>query len=485
MTGRSRDGRHHRAFVPYFELMKKIALAVVPVLLASLAVVPATAAMPGATAPAKAARVANAFPHCSWWVVTTPQTMNVAFPDTSAIYWTTPYLAEPGMSIEIDGSYPETRFMAFTAYSNTFGTFESATGAPSQVTDYQVEPDAGSPEPNPWAENSAPDTPAGGTFTVTLREGVSPGDANAIPILPPDQQANGSLPANLGFLVMRVYLPEGGAPSDVALPTLTVVTADGERTSLKRCSGKALKAVGKIADAAKILKVLKRLKRGTGPAPQPAPCTTAPGGCPPPYSFFRASAATTNGFFPNDANAYASMLFTPKKGRVVVVRMLAPSTPWNVQGGTAPVPWPTSDYQMRYWSICNNVYAAPYPVVANPKPKGGTVYGCVADNAAVRDDQGYVTVAISTPASKPRNATAANDVNWLPTSVAKPRAMEMVALRNMLPSAGFDFAVQSVASGSDAADTKEAMGDYYPETAVCSTRTFERAGAAGCLAAQR
>ncbi|MEK9663369.1 MAG: hypothetical protein VW082_01990 [Candidatus Nanopelagicales bacterium] len=65
--------------------------------------------------------------------------------------------------------------------------------------------------------------------------------------------------------------------------------------------------------------------------------------------------------------------------------------------------------------------------------------------------------------------------------MTKPKAMEMVALRNMLPSAGFDFAVQNVASGSDAAATAAAMGAYYPVTAVCSTAQFERGGAESCL----
>lgn len=462
--------------------MKKTALLAVPLLLVGLTTPAGAMAAPAPASPsAKAPSLTSTFPYCSWWVVTTPQTMNVAFPDTSAIYWTTPYLAEPGMSIEVDGTYPDTRFMAFTAYDNTFGTFESATGAPSQVTDYEIVPDADSPKANPWAQASAPDTPTGGTFTVTLSDDVSPGDENAIPILPSDPQANGKLPANLGFLVMRVYLPTGGQASDVTLPSLTVVDGDGTRKPLKKCSGKALKAVGKIAKGAKILSVLKKMKQGKGPAPQPAPCTTAPGGCPPSLSFFRASAATTNSFFPNNANAYASMLFTPESGQVIVIKMMTPSTPWDVEGGTTPVPWPTSDYQMRYWSVCNNVYAKPYPVVANPKPKGKKVYGCVADNAAVRDAEGYVTIAISTPASKPRNATSANDINWLPTSVTKPKAMEMVALRNMLPSAGFDFAVQNVAPGSDAAATAAAMGAYYPVTAVCSTAQFERDGAEGCL----
>ena len=465
--------------------MKRLPLLLAPVLAAALAAaLPTAQAGPAPAAPTAKPKpvIASVFPYCSWWLETTPQTMNVAFPDTSATYWTTPYLALPGMSIEVAGSFPETRFLAFTAYNNAGGVYDSATGAPSQITDFDIVPAPSSPQPNPWAETSAPNTPAGGTFTVTLRDDVDPGDINALPILPPDPQPQGTAPANLGFLVMRVYLPEGDA-QDVALPKLTVVDAKGKRTALPACSGKGTAAIGKIGKAAKFLSIMKQIKAGTWPTPQPAPCTTDPDGCPPENSFFRATSATTNSFFPNDANAYASMLFTPTPGEVVVIKMLAPTSPWNVEGGTTPVPWPTDDYQLRYWSVCNNVYASPYPVVANPKPPKGMTYGCVADNAAVRDDAGYVTIAISPPRSRPSNATTANGVNWLPTSVSKPKDVEMVALRNMLASAGFANAIQNVPSGSNAAATAAAMGDYYPEVAVCTTADFERSGAAGCFAA--
>jgi hypothetical protein len=463
--------------------VKRFPLLLAPVLAAVLAAtLPIAQAGPAPAAPTAKPKpvIASVFPYCSWWLETTPQTMNVAFPDTSATYWTTPYLALPGMSIEVAGSFPETRFLAFTAYNNAGGVYDSATGAPSQITDFDIVPAPSSQRPNPWAETSTPETPAGGTFTVTLRDGVDPGDVNALPILPPDPQPQGKAPANLGFLVMRVYLPEGDA-QDVALPKLTVVNAKGKRTALPACSGKGSAAIGKIGKAAKFLSIMKQIKAGTWPTPQPAPCTTDPDGCPPDNSFFRATSATTNSFFPNDANAYASMLFTPTPGKVVVIKMLAPTSPWNVEGGTTPVPWPTDDYQLRYWSVCNNVYAAPYPVVANPKPPKGMTYGCVADNAAVRDDAGYVTIAISPPKSRPSNATAANGVNWLPTSVSKPKDVEMVALRNMLASQGFANAIQNVPSGSDAAATAAVMGDYYPEVAVCTTAEFEQSGAAGCL----
>ena len=456
--------------------MKKLAALVALALLASLTSVATATGAPAKPKPP----VGDAFPYCSWWTVTTPETMNVAFPDTSAIYWTTPYLAQPGMSIEVSGTFPETRFMAFTAYSNTFGTFQSADGVPSQITDYQIVANPGTPEPNPWAQDSAPGTPPGGTFSVTLSPNATTGQTNTIPILPPGQTANGELPANLGFLVMRVYLAKGGQPSDVALPTLTLVDSQGARVTLPKCSDKSMAAIKKLKDAAKVLALLKAIASGKQPPPPP-PCSTAPTGCPPEYSFFRASAAQTNSFFPNDANAYASMLFTPVKGEVVVIRLKPPTSPWNVDGGTTPVPWPTTDYQMRYWSVCNNVYAPPYPVVANPGRKGQTVYGCVADNAAVRDSDGIVTIVISATVDRPRNATAANGFNWLPTSMSKPRAMEMVALRNMLPSAGFNNAVQNVPSGSDAAATQAAMGLYYPDTAVCTVPQFEAGDLTKCF----
>lgn len=422
----------------------------------------------GVAAPAQAAP-AKPFPYCSWWLETTPVSMNVAFPDTSATYWTTPYLAEPGMKIRIDGTFPETRFLSFTVYDNTFGYFTN--GVESQLTDYQIAPNAGSA--NPWATNAAPNTPAGGAFTLTLQPTVAAGDINALPILPTNPTKSGDIPANMGFLVMRVYLPTGDL-SDVPLPRLTIIDADGGTSPLNKCTKPSLTTAQRTHHGAKAVKLFKKLQSG----PQQPPCDP---NCPAPYQFFRATASTTGSFFPNSANAYLSMLFTPAKGQVVVVRFLAPTSPYDAGGtGSVPVPWPDSSDQVRYWSVCNNVYAPPYPVVANPKGKKGTTYGCVADNAAVRSSDGYVTVVIAKPASRPSNANTRNGYNFLPTSVAYPKAMEMVALRNMLASDTFTNSALYVPQNASASSAQQVMGAYYPKVTVCTKAQFEAGGAASC-----
>lgn len=414
---------------------------------------------------------AKPFPVCSWWTETTATTMNVAFPDTSATYWTTPFIAQPGMSIQINGKYPQTRFMSLTVYNNAGGTFTLDNGVESQIDDYQIDPGEGSL--NPWQVAA----PSGGDFTVTLSPDAAPDDTNTLPILPSDPQPSGELPANLGFLVMRVYLPQGG-PSAVELPALTVIPAAGQPSVLPACNKKTRPIAQATKTGVKVMEAIKRAQSGG----LPAPCGSD---CPPSLSFFRASAATTNAFFPNTANAYASMLFTPQDDSVVVIRMRVPSSPSGVGGGTSPVPWPDNSYNMRYWSVCNTVYAKPYPVVANKNPKtGSTTYGCLPDNAAVTTTIGgadYATIVISSPASKPRNATKFNGVNWLPTSLAYPKAMEMVAVRNMLPSDNFNNAVQNVPQPATAQEARDAMDLYYPETATCSVAVFEAAGADGCI----
>ena len=69
----------------------------------------------GATASRPAVQVTPALPGCAWPVETTPTTSNVAAPDPFATYWTTPFLASPGDSITIRGSYPTSRFISLSS----------------------------------------------------------------------------------------------------------------------------------------------------------------------------------------------------------------------------------------------------------------------------------------------------------------------------------------------------------------------------------
>ena len=152
--------------------------------------------------------------------------------------------------------------------------------------------------------------------------------------------------------------------------------------------------------------------------------------------------------------------------------------------GATPVAWPQTEYQVRYWSIANNVYKKPYPVVTFGRGKR-VVYGGAPDLSTPLDTEGRYNVAISHPADKPKNATADNGIAWLPTQVNKPRAWETLIMRNMLPNSGFANAIQQIPSSNygDPAAAQSVMGSYYPSIASCSRAVFEKGGPDACFIA--
>ncbi|MGH3263418.1 MAG: hypothetical protein ACRDNS_15655, partial [Trebonia sp.] len=94
-----------------------LALAVTPGLVFAGTSFAATGPPPASAGFAAAAsQPLSQFPFCSWWLETTPQTTNVALPDTSATYWTTPFFASPGLKIYVKGQFPDARFMSVTVY---------------------------------------------------------------------------------------------------------------------------------------------------------------------------------------------------------------------------------------------------------------------------------------------------------------------------------------------------------------------------------
>ncbi|HMJ03957.1 MAG TPA: hypothetical protein VK506_13540 [Conexibacter sp.] len=443
-------------------------------LLASLpAAAPATAAPP----------VARQFPYCSWWLTTTPQTANVAFPDAAATYWTTPFLAADGAGIEVDGTFPDARYMSFNVYDETFGSF-TANGVSSGMADYLIAPASGSV--NPFQSAGAP----GGAFSLTLSGDAQPGQPNTLPLAPSGETA-GKLGAPIGYLVYRTYLPTGGYPT-VDLPTLTLV--DGEqRVTLPRCPAatgrlaararagaqaarRAARALARRLDvtpAAAARAALKGIGRRLAQAGSGGTSPCRGSACPPSLRFFRAKASTTNAFFPNVDNAYVSALFRPRVGTVIVVRGKAPTAP----AGTNPVPWPQASLQLRYWSLCNNIYRQPWPVVANPRPGGGVDYGCADDDATTLDDNGDYAFVVAR--EHQQRAVERAGGTFVPLSATQPRARQLLILRNMLPNATFDHAVQDAPQDGDPASAAQAMGAYYPRAYRCTLPQLE-AGSPRC-----
>jgi hypothetical protein len=436
------------------------------------------AVFPGA---ASAAKPATSFPYCSWWAETTPETLNVAFPDAAATYWTTPFYVEEGLELKVEGTYPDARYMSFNVYDEAGGSFE-ANEVQSGIADFEIEPDAGSV--NPFQTNGS----AGGSFTVSISGAAKPGDANTLP-LAPEGEAGGEGGAPLGFLLYRVYLPTGGNTT-VQLPRITLVK-DGKEVALPRCpkpsggfaavvrtkasatrAAQALAAKFQTKPSGRLLKaVLKLGKALKGGEEGTKPCRGSE--CPPPMKFFRASAESTNSFFPNVNNAYVSALIRPVAGTVVVVRGKAPTTP----SGTSPVPWPQAGLQLRYFSLCNNVYRSPWPVVANPIAGGGTEYGCAADYQTTLNKAGEYAYVVAKPGQ--RAAVEAAGGTFVPLSTTQPHARQILIFRNMLPNESFTHAVQDAPANASPAGARKAMGAYYPRAYRCTLAQFE-AGARAC-----
>ena len=432
-----------------------------------------------------AAPLAASFPFCAWWTETTATSLNVAFPDANAAYWTTPFLVTPDLvSVTVSGQYADARYFSVNAYNNGGASYTCGTAnTPSGIADFLIAPDSGSQ--NPFQTNAAP----GGRYTVTLARSAAGASAqNAIPLYeyPGCQPAPtpGALPSTLSFLILRAYLPHDGFAS-VPLPDLTLHFADGHSVALPRCRGATLASAATPAEAVPDWAYALRQLLAAGdllgarpPGAQPCGHPGAPA-CPPELTFFRPPESATGGLFPNVDNKYVAALVQPKPESVVVIRAKAASFPPGMQAA----PWNPQATELRYWSLCSNIYRRPWPVVV-VNEGDQTILGCVPDLATKQDSGGFYTYVVSHVRDKPSDAAlAASSATWLPFSNTQPYARHLMILRNML-GADFPYSVQNCAAGTDPASIaacKASMAEYYPEVAECRARTFEAGGTAACF----
>ena len=148
---------------------------------------------------------------CSWPFKTTPDTLNVMYPDANAIYWTTPYILLPGSKIEIQGDFFPTRFMSINTY-NTLGETLSS------VYDAQFSLTTGSQ--NPFTNTGA----TGGSFHATIMPSYQPGSPAPAPPKGTDILYGPYINQygfSQGYVVIRSYIPNG-AVSQSELPKLTI-----------------------------------------------------------------------------------------------------------------------------------------------------------------------------------------------------------------------------------------------------------------------
>lgn len=423
-------------------------------------------------APAPAAPTAG-LPSCAWPVVTNAEQFNVAYPDTSATYWTTPFQYQPGMTLTIEGEFPQSRFFSLNTYDSTFGAF-TVSGAASALVDYQIDPDAGSA--NPW--QAPPESGQSEQYTVVAQDQI-PGSGNVVPIAP-----SGTAAGSLGYLIMRVYLPEGGDFSAVSLPQITASGPAGTAT-IQPCdeSGQTPPGTTNTALTGAMQQAADEASRQQTQAKDPAtggggPCRGT--ACPPRLAFFRASAAATNSVFPNSATAYVSAIMRPRADRVVVVRGKAPRTPAKPRPGTEPVVWPQDRYQLRYFSLCTNLYRQPWPVVLNTLPDGSTDPGCRADNETTVNKKGRYHYVVARERQQ-RLVERWRSATFVPSANRERRLRELLILRNMLPASNFSRAAANAPQDDSPASAAKAMKAYYPRAVSCPVSVYRSGGPNACF----
>ncbi len=378
----------------------------------------------------------SAGPVCSWDLESEPDTVNAAYPDTSANYWTHPYTATPGTELVIHGTYPKSRYFSFHAYQPSVVPIDS-------IYDSQIAPDPGSANPfiGKVAKKKSQD------YTVTVLFTAKPADPPPNTIYAGVQQIAGA-PNPGGLLMFRTYVPNDPTQpqGSVPYPTVTWQTTGGTvLTSEAACSTNLPSTNGIIAEELNSLSF---------------PIQVPTSGVPAVPTWAKAYSNSDYGFFGNQQNAYLTSTISRADGDLVVVHAEAPTFPNTTKGQPAYTP-----SQLRYWSLCENSVDT-------------QVISCDPDYQS-NERGGYYTYVISDPSDRPANAIAKDGVAWLPWGATDPEGV--MILRNMVASPSFPSAVQDITQTGPT--PQQVMGPYYPTAAYCTTALFESGGWKACFTA--
>jgi hypothetical protein len=368
-------------------------------------------------------------------------TVNVLFPDSSAQYWSTRYVAVPGTRIRIDGIFPRSRYMSWNVYDPLLRPF-------AKKSDFELQPDPRSANPfEPGADRSTPDARRHYTLFITFSKDDHPGP-NTIYVDPSKNP--------VGLITYRVYVPDRGRDitGDVGLPQVT-----WEPTSSHSAPGLASPCRHLEKPSVNFLTNLYASLMGPDAGPplpgQPTPhwhrfvnlcysgqdllfdnpilgrLPSAPSPC---------ASAGSGGFLSNMDNAYVYTGISRGYGPIVVFHGRAPTFADTYdRAQTMP-----SGEQLRYWSFCQN------------DPFDQRYIGCARDDQVPVDDGGDYTIVVSQPGDWPAAAKAAcPGAAWIPWG---PQPEGVVIYRNMLPAPDFAHAIQNVRRDHE----KQDMGAYYP-----------------------
>jgi hypothetical protein len=393
---------------------------------------------------------------CGWQIVSDIDTVNLFYPDESALYWVALLPKIPGTRIRIDGRFGHMRYFSFNIYDPGLRPMDA-------LADVDLIPE--DELANPFIEQTAA---LGGSYVAYVEYADAP-DNPAPNTLYGGSFPTGpvSLPNELGTAIFyRSYVPEDGYDFDggVGLPILTIETNDGaqEVVPFADCDEPLVPNAGGL-----ISLELNELILSLDPPDELLGLVNYPTAVNPPktqvfydlpslliqytgnvlgipFSEEPSGLPLTGGggLMSNQHNSYTITEFSRYFGSTFLVRGRAPS--WR---GAPGVPW--GEEQLRYWSACQEEHLTQRFVA------------CARDDQMAIDELGFFTVMVSDEADRPAWATAENGITWLPYG---PYSNSWFLYRHMLPNENFSETVRNVPQGTAPADI---MGDYLPTGAYC------------------
>lgn len=163
--------------------------------------------------------------------------------------------------------------------------------------------------------------------------------------------------------------------------------------------------------------------------------------------------------FPNHDSAYLINIIKPDINTVWVINGKLPRT---VKGDSAVI-WPDyTKYDVRYFSICNQLMVKPYPLVDRDK-------GCVRDEELTLRDGRY-TVVVGDVIPKIGH-------NQLPVSNLALNQYNGVLVRNMVADPQFGYSTLKVKADNEPSSASSTMGAYYPQIKKCTKVSYLLKGA--------
>lgn len=471
--------------------------------------------------------------NCFWagpYVKENPIT-NIAYPDRGAVYWSSRFSMPSGSRLELKGQYMYNRYMSFNSY-DVGGTNPSYKPVDA-ISDSELMPDnLGAVNPYrydlPQNERNSSDR----DYTIEVLTGSPATDD------PENTLRSNADFGEFATIVLRSYVADSGEglTAGVPLPTPVVTLEDGQVIDNVEEVCEVLTADSSIINVPLIppgtydqMTAFGNPYKVDATEQDPAVLLKA-------FTFaeninclwFGACSDTPDeqpGFYANLDNQYVLGITTNARPTIVPEEMIGidsdpdtnttplgkvtvgftkdedlevavfrgklPETPSTYSGAIYAEPG-----ELRYWSFCTNEYMSQ------------KVTDCLYDEQVQVDEDGYYTIAISWAEDRPINANRACGFNWLPTSTRgdgyldileqevengeldaseltalnqlnAPRSnniyQNLVLVRNMLPSDGFENAIQSV---SNYAETESVMGEYAVTYWYESKSDFE---SRGCL----